>query len=137
MFAKSAIFVLYCLAFALLVNAAAVENNKRADIGGIINSLTSDAGSIINEGTSLAGSIFTDATQIISGVGTFVTSVGGQAATIVTSVGGPAITVVASGEGVVTSFAGSVYNPSGLPTPLLSGFITVLASMVFGAYVAF
>ena len=95
-------------------------------------------------------------------------AIGGSLATIVTSEGGKAITLATSGAGVLTSFAGSVYNvatsdiasatstSAGSSTStqtqtqnaalglhawspsaqLFTGLLTVLVSMLCGAWVA-
>ncbi|KAI0800688.1 hypothetical protein C8Q74DRAFT_1364382 [Fomes fomentarius] len=136
MFSKIVAFYILSLV-ALLASAVIVEPEKR-DLGDIINTIV-DGGK----------SIFSD-------VKTVVESVGGEAKTIVTAAGGEAITLAADGAGVVTSFAGSVYtaatgeatslkgignaalgmNALYVSTPLVGGLLTVLASIVAGAWVA-
>ncbi|KAI0721357.1 hypothetical protein C8T65DRAFT_229806 [Cerioporus squamosus] len=162
MFSKTVASIFYLFAaFALLANAAVVENEKR-QIDSVFNSLTSDAGSIFSQGTSGAASVFSDATSLAAGVATTVVSAGGHAVTIITSAGGQAITLATDGAGKLTSFAGSQYSiatadaasiatgASGtssnnaalgvhaisLSTPLVGGLLTVLASIFMGAWVA-
>ncbi|TFK83061.1 hypothetical protein K466DRAFT_603195 [Polyporus arcularius HHB13444] len=110
MFSKTVASIFYLFAaFALLANAAVVENEKR-QIDSVFNSLTSDAGSIFSQGTSVAGSIASDVTSIAAGVATTVISAGGHAVTVITSAGGQAITLATDGAGKLTSFAGSQYS---------------------------